>query len=78
MAVDLSIEKVPDAVVERLRVRAARHRRSLQAELLAIIEEPVRVAPQLSPDEVLAEVQRMGLSTPAEAVTIVRDDRDHR
>ena len=75
MAVDLSIENVPDEVVERLRARAARHRRSLQAELLAIVEEAVRPAPMLSPDEVLAEVRRLGLCTPAEAAAIVRADR---
>lgn len=75
MAVDLSIEKVPDAVVERLRARAARQHRSLQAELLAIGEEAVRPAPMLSPDEVLAEVRRLGLCTPAEAAAIVRADR---
>ncbi len=78
MAVNLSIKNAPDEIVERLRARAARHHRSLQGELLAIVEEAVRPVPQLSPDEVLAEVRRMGLSTPAEAVTIVRDDRDHR
>ena len=44
MAVDLSIENVPDEVVERLHARAARHHRSLQAELLAIVEDAVRPA----------------------------------
>ncbi len=78
MAVNLSIKNAPDEVVERLRARAARHHRSLQGELLAIVEEAVRPTAQLSPDEVLAEVRRMGLSTPAEAAMIVRDDRDHR
>lgn len=72
---DLSIENVPDEVVERLRARAARHHRSLQAELLAIVQEAVRPAPMLSPDEVLAEVRRLGLCTPAEAAAIVRADR---
>jgi antitoxin FitA len=33
----LSIKNVPDEVVERLRERAARNRRSLQGELLALI-----------------------------------------
>lgn len=35
---NLSIKNVPEAVAERLRARAERHRRSLQGELLAIIE----------------------------------------
>ena len=38
MPVNLSIKEVPDALAERLRKRAARHHRSLQGELMAIIE----------------------------------------
>lgn len=38
MALNLSIKNVPDDVAERLRQRAARNRRSLQGELLAIVE----------------------------------------
>jgi plasmid stability protein len=43
MPVNLSIENAPDHVVERLRLRrrAERHHRSLQGELLAIIELPL-------------------------------------
>ena len=39
MPVNLSIKNAPDDVVSRLRERAARHHRSLQGELMAIIEE---------------------------------------
>jgi plasmid stability protein len=39
MAVNLSIKDVPDDVAERLRQRAARNHRSLQGELLAIVEQ---------------------------------------
>jgi len=42
MSVNLSIKNAPDDVVERLRQRAERHHRSLQGELLAIIEEAVQ------------------------------------
>jgi antitoxin FitA len=38
MSLNLSIKNVPDMVVERLRERAERNRRSLQGELLAIVE----------------------------------------
>ena len=78
MPVNLSIKNAPDDVVERLRERAARHHRSLQGELLAIVEAAVRPTQHLTPDEVLAEVRRMGLRTPAEAAAIVRADRDRR
>jgi antitoxin FitA len=38
MPVNLSIKEVPDALADRLRDRAARNHRSLQGELMAIIE----------------------------------------
>lgn len=41
MAVNLSIKDVPDDVAERLRQRAARNRRSLQGELMVIVESAV-------------------------------------
>ncbi|MBI1774435.1 MAG: Arc family DNA-binding protein [Proteobacteria bacterium] len=75
---NLSIKNVPGDIVARLRQRAARHHRSLQGELMAIIEEAVR-APQLStPDQVLAEVRRIGLRTPVASVRMIRADRDGR
>ncbi|RBP15630.1 Arc-like DNA binding dprotein [Roseiarcus fermentans] len=76
MPVDLSIKNAPDDVVQRLRRRAERNRRSLQGELLAILEEAVRPERSLSPGELLAEVRRLGVGTPAEAAGIVRADRD--
>jgi len=39
VAVNLSIKDVPEAVAERLRRRAARNHRSLQGELMAIVEQ---------------------------------------
>lgn len=39
MTVHLSIKDVPDDVAERLRQRAARNHRSLQGELMAIVEQ---------------------------------------
>ena len=39
MPTTLSIKNAPDAIVSRLRERASRNHRSLQGELLAIIEE---------------------------------------
>ena len=41
MPVNLSIKEVPDALADRLRARAERHHRSLQGELMAIIEAAV-------------------------------------
>ena len=74
--INLLIENAPDGVVRRLRQRAERHHRSLQAELLAIIEEAVGRGRELSPAELLAEVRRLGLRTADDAVSIIRADRD--
>jgi plasmid stability protein len=76
MPINLSIKNAPDEVVERLRLRAERNHRSLQGELLAIIEEAVRPEQELSPAELLAEVRRLGLRTPGDSAAIVRADRD--
>lgn len=52
---NLSIKDVPEAVAEKLRQRAARNHRSLQGELMALLEaavapaEPVSGAPVGSP-----------------------------
>jgi antitoxin FitA len=79
MPVNLSIKNAPDDVVAELRLQAQRNHRSLQGELLAIIEDAVRRPTRLrTPDEVLAEVRRLGLNTPAESAEIVRSDRDRR
>jgi plasmid stability protein len=75
MPVNLSIKTVPDDIADRLRRRAERHHRSLQGELMAILEEAVRVPQPLTPDGVLAEVRRLGLATPSESVAMVRADR---
>lgn len=76
MPMNLSIKNAPDDVVQRLKARAARHHRSLQGELLAIIEEAVQAPRPLTPSEVLAEVRLLKLSTSAEAAAMVRADRD--
>lgn len=46
MPVNLSIKEVPDALASRLRARAERHHRSLQGELMAIIEQAAAEEPE--------------------------------
>lgn len=41
MAINLSIKNVPEPLADRLRARAERNHRSLQGELMAIIENAV-------------------------------------
>ena len=76
MATNLSIKNAPDHVVQRLRERAQRHHRSLQGELLAIIEDAARESVTTSPAEVLSEIRRLGLRTPSESADLVRAARD--
>ena len=78
MPVNLSIKSVPDEIAEELRARAERNHRSLQGELMAIIEEAAGEKGPLSPSEFLAEVRALGLRTPAESRSMVREERDAR
>jgi antitoxin FitA len=78
MPASLSIKNVPEQVVQRLRERAARHHRSLQGELLAIVEAAVQEDRPATPTDVLAEIRRLGLRTPSEAAVLIRADRDGR
>jgi antitoxin FitA len=78
MPVNLSIKNAPDELVRQLRERAARHHRSPQGELLAIIEAAILEDRRATPAEVLAEVRRLGLRSPSEAAALVRTDRDDR
>lgn len=76
MPVTLSIKHAPDDVVQRLRERAARNHRSLQGELLAIIEDAAREKPLVNAMELLAKIRALGIVTPSDSVEIIRADRD--
>ena len=78
MAVNLSIKRVPEGVAKQLRRRATRHHRSLQGELLAILEESVRSDLLLTPEEMLAQVRKYGLKTREESAKFMRQDRNAR
>jgi plasmid stability protein len=79
MPVNLSVKNAPDAIVKRLKERAVRHHRSLQGELMAIIEAAAyEDARHLTPREVLAQVRAAGLSTPQSSVRIIRATRESR
>lgn len=79
MPVNRSIKHAPDELVAKLKMRAKQNHRSLQGELLAILEEaaarPVR---RLTAMELLHEVQKLGFETPGESVEIIRKMRDGR
>ena len=72
----LSIKNVPEDVLERLRERARRNHRSLQGELLSMLDTYVGQA-SLSLAELAEEVRRLGLSS-GDSTNMVRGDRDGR
>jgi plasmid stability protein len=79
MPVSLSIKNVPDEVVVRLRERAARNRRSLQGELLAVVEEAAATPAPLTIDDLYERAKARGLTSKSgESARIVRQTRDAR
>jgi len=78
MPVTLSIKNAPDDIVQRLKSRAKKNHRSLQGEILAILERAVGETRPLTIQEVMEEVRREGLTTPSDSVEIIRHDRDSR
>jgi antitoxin FitA len=77
MTYSLSIKDVPAEIVEAVRERARRNHRSMQGELLHIVETAVRPR-TFQVDELIRRVQAAGLSTPSESAAMVREDRDRR
>jgi plasmid stability protein len=77
MPVDLSIKDVPDDWAERLREQAARRHRSLQNELMAIVEAAVFPKP-ISVVQFAKEMAALGPGSPSESAQIVREMRDSR
>ena len=77
MPVSLSIKNVPEDLLEQLRSRAARHHRSLQGELMAILEEAVAPTRPRSAREILDEIRGLGLPpSDLDSTEMIREDRD--
>lgn len=77
MGVNLSIKNVPEDKVELLKQRAKSNHRSLQGELMAIIDEAAnRPQRTITIEELIERGRRAGLSTPSESVRMIREDRD--
>lgn len=90
---NLSIKKVPYTIVEKLHLRAARHRRSLQGELMEIVcraaeaDQPWEIPPRYRSagtrniEDIAAERRPHSHAPDAQvpcAVDIIRADRDAR
>ena len=75
MAVTLTIKNVPERLVKELKRRAAAHHRSLQGELMTVLEQ---AAMTLTLDEALDRIRRRGLHTEGDSTAIIRQARDAR
>ena len=73
--VDLSIKSVPEHIAESLRKRAENNNRSLQGELLTILEESVQTE-QLTVEDAARKIEKFNLETGDEAAEMIRRERD--
>jgi antitoxin FitA len=77
MPTNLSVKDVPDDLAEALRARARANHRSLQGELMAMIEAHVGSRP-FGARRLLEDIRALGLSTPGTSRRMIRKDRDDR
>ena len=83
MPVDLSVKRVPDEVARRLRKRADANHRSLQGELMAILQEAVQ--PPRAQSSTVREAaapayrgRRSRVAPASESALIIRQAREGR
>ena len=76
MAVALSIKNVPDRLASALQKRAARNHRSLQGELMHILEEALAEKP-FRAHELVRQLEKHKLPAgDGDIVAMIREDRD--
>jgi plasmid stability protein len=75
MALSLSVKDVPEDLARALRERAARNHRSLQGELMHIIESAIGPKP-FRARALQQRIAKLGFTTPAESAAMIRKDRD--
>lgn len=75
--VTLSVKKVPVELAKRLKERAERNHRSLQGELLAILDDAGQR--RLTLDDIAELAKRLGIKSDRnESTQWIREDRDAR
>lgn len=77
MPVNVSVKNVPDNIVDKLRKRAKSHHRSLQGELMAILEEATQRT-LLSVDEAEERLNTLGFKTRDDSMNWIRELRNAR
>ena len=87
--INLSIKNVPASLVERLRERAKRNHRSMQGELMTILEDSLEYGGAIMETGAVyhtgmnaSDVHRMArsldLRTGSDSTRLIREDRDAR
>jgi plasmid stability protein len=77
MPVNVSLKNVPDEIIEKLRSRAKQNHRSLQGELMAILEV-VASSSQITLDQAEGRFKKLGFTTGNESSQWIRELRDAR
>jgi len=77
---NLTIRNVEDEIVDRLKDKAVRNGRSLEAELRDVLKQ---AANRKTREELLAEIDRIAAMTPkdvkqTDSAELIREDRDRR
>ncbi len=75
--ISLSIKSVPEDLARELRARAARNHRSIQGELMDILEQALRPRP-FRAMTLQQEIADLRLSTGRDSARTIRADRDRR
>lgn len=76
---DVLIRNVPESVLEALKRRAKQRRRSLQQELLGILEEAAAVARRPTPAELAATIRAQLAQSGrrfSDSAELMREDRE--
>ena len=74
----LTIRNVPENVLESLRQRAKLNHRSMQGELMVILESAIGSKGNVTIEEVRRRAQQLGLKTGDDSTRWIREDRDSR
>jgi antitoxin FitA len=77
MPINVSVKNVPDEVIEQIRKKAKLHHRSLQGELMAILEEAAG-STKFSLDEAETRLDTLSFRTGDDSTGWIRELRDAR
>jgi len=75
---NLLIRNVPDEVLEKLKKRARKHRRSLQQEILIILSQQAEESPEELLEKIIQRSNRWAKANRqfSDSVELIREDRD--